>query len=263
MFQYLGRNFFYGYQNIGKKLSEFKDPIDKKEIWNLFRTIWYNAWRDGIVSLSGYLSGQASVILCSLYLSLTETGAYSIGMQIANVIAMLSSTLYGTYQPAIQSNWLKRDMDKVREIMCLIVSVYVISFLLGAILVLTIGFPLLKLIRPEVIIGVPLMLGIFLGQFVLQFRNCYTSYFSCTNRLDYMSSFIFSSLLYLVITFILLDYFKMESWGLVVGQIISQCLFNIWYWPIKAHRELNLGWSNTWTVLCGIFQNGKASFIKK
>ncbi|MBR1543003.1 MAG: hypothetical protein IJ628_10400 [Bacteroidaceae bacterium] len=239
VFQTLGNRYFYSYQNIRQQLNRITRKVNTKEVKELFRTIWYNAWRDGLVSLSIYLSGQASVIICSLYLSLSETGTYSVGLQIANVVAIFSATLYTTYQPALQHNWIKKNMDEVRRIMRLIVLTYIITFFTGSIAVITVGLPILKLIRPEVIISTELMAGLFISQFIIQFRNCYTSYFSCTNRLDYMPHFVFASVLTIILSIVFIQWGNMKTWGLIIAQIISQCIFNIWYWPIKAHREMH------------------------
>lgn len=240
VFRYLGKYYFYQYRGIGDKLKTIKETTENSVIKDLFKTVWYNAWRDGVVSISIYLSGQVSVILCSLYLSLTETGIYSIGLQIANVVGSLASTLYVTYQPALQSNWIKNNLHEVRKIMSTILNVYILSFIVGVIGVIMVGLPLLKLVKPDVIIGVPLMLGIFLSQFFLRYRDCYTSYFSCTNRLIYMPAFIISSVCCVVLSLVFLHFFDYNIWGLIVAQIVSQCLFNVWYWPLKAHRELHL-----------------------
>lgn len=180
VFRMLGKNAFYKYQGIGEKLKEVTEPVQNSVIKKTFQTIWFNAWRDGVVSLSSYLSGQATVILCSLYLSLTDTGIYSIGMQIANVVLMLSSTLYVTYQPSLQSNWIKRNIPEVKRIMTLIERVFILSFVAGVILVVTIGLPILRYIKPDVIIGVPVLLGLFLGQFLIGYRDCFTSFFWVT-----------------------------------------------------------------------------------
>lgn len=255
VYQFLGNHYFYSYQGIKKQLANITHKIDFSEIKELFKTVWYNAWRDGVVSLSSYLSGQASVILCSLYLTLSETGIYSVGMQIANVVSMLAATPYATYQPSIQSNWVKKNLDQVRRIMTIIIFVYICSFWLAAFLVVIVGLPILKFIKPEMVIGVLLMMGVFLSQFLIQFRNCYTSYFSCTNRLDYMSAFIVSSFLGLLMSVIFMEYFDLKVWGLVWGQIVSQCMFNIWYWPMKAHKELGLSWVNFISILRNVLSS--------
>lgn len=238
VFRFLGKYYFYRFQGIGEKLREIKEPTEKSVMNKLFKTVWYNAWRDGMVSISIYLSGQVSVIICSFYLSLTDTGIYSIGLQIANVVGSLASTLYITYQPALQSNLIKNNLYEVRKIMSTILKVYILSFVIGVFGVMVFGLPLLKLIKPDVIIDSPLMLGILFCQFILNYRDCYTSYFSCTNRLIYMPSFLISSCTCVLLSIIFLQFYEMKIWGLIISQLASQIIFNAWYWPYKAHREL-------------------------
>ena len=238
IFRFLGRFYFYKYENIGDSLDKIQETTSNDVISKLFKTIWYNAWRDGFVSLSVYLSGQATVIICSFYLTLTETGVYSVGIQIANVIGSLAATLYVTYQPSIQSFWVKGNISEVRRIMRTIVRVFVISFAVGVLVTIYVGLPVLRIFKPDFVIGVFLMLGMFLAQFILRFRDCFTSYFSCTNRLIYMPSFVISSGLCVLLSIIFLHFFDMKIWGLVLAQIVSQLLFNAWYWPVKAIKEL-------------------------
>lgn len=241
VFRFLGKNSFFKYKGIGEQLAKVKTPIDNGKIKQYFTTIWYNAWRDGVVALSVYLFGQASVILCSLYLSLTETGMYSIGLQIANVVQALSTTLYVTYQPSLQSNWVKGNKTGVKRLMLRIIKVFIASYLVCVVGVIFIGIPLLKLIKPDVIISIPLMLGIFVSYFILGYRDSFTSYFSCTNRLIYVPAFIISSVACVLLSIVLMQWGGMNVWGLVVAQIASQLVFNAWYWSVKAHRELNIG----------------------
>lgn len=257
VFQILGNYGFYNYKGIKTSLDKVTQRVNKAEIKELFMTIWYNAWRDGIISLSFYLSSQATVILCSLYLSLKETGIYSVGMQIASVVSMLASTLYATYQPSMQSNWLKKNIDEVQRILTLILFVFISTFLMGAMAVIFVGLPILRLIRPDMVIGMCLMSGIFISQFILQFRNCYTSYFSCTNRLDYMPSFLISSVVGLLLSVIFMQFFTMKAWGLILGQIVSQLVFNAWYWAWKAHRELHLNMRLFLSISQDIIVNSK------
>ncbi len=240
VFRALGKYTFYKYKGIGDKLDQITSPVDKGVIKKLFTTIWYNAWRDGVVAISGYLVGQASVILCSMYLTLTETGMYSIGLQIANVVQSFSATLYVTYQPALQSNWVKGDKEKVKSLMLRIVKVYLLTYIIGVLGVITVGLPILRLIKPDVIISIPLMLAIFASCFILGYRDSFTSYFSCSNRLIYVRAFVLSSILCVVLAVILMQWGNMSVWGLVVAQIISQLIFNAWFWSLKAHRELNI-----------------------
>ena len=65
---------------------------------------------------------------------------------------------------------------------------------------LLIGLPILRLIKPETIVSVPILLGLSLYQFILKFRNCYTSYFSCTNRIWYVRSFAISAIICILLS---------------------------------------------------------------
>ena len=34
-------------------------------------------------------------------------------------------------------------------------------------------------------------------------------------------------------------------WGLILSQLVSQVVYNGWYWTAKAHREMELGLGDT------------------
>ena len=93
VFRLLGKKYFYQYKNIGYELSRLKKKIPRGEIWEMVGIVWHNAWRDGLISFSNYFCIQASTIICSFYLSLAETGAYSIGVQLATAIAVIAGTM--------------------------------------------------------------------------------------------------------------------------------------------------------------------------
>lgn len=245
IYRQLGKFYFYRYENIGEKLKKNYCPFDKKASRQLLTTMWYNAWREGLIQISIYLSEQASVIICSFYLTLKQTGSYSLSLQIANAVATLSATLYGVYQPYMQAAYLNRDMDKMKHSMAAILFTLTLLMGLGVILTLLVGLPILKYVKPGVVVSTPLLLGIFLNQFILRFRNCYSSYLSCTNRLIYMKSFVVSSFLCLILYIIFMGPFHLGVWGIVLAQVISQCIYNFWYWPYFVHKELKLGFRDT------------------
>ena len=76
--------------------------------------------------------------------------------------------------------------------------------------------------------------------FVLNFRNCYTSYFSCTNRIPYVKAFLISSFTCILLAYISMGILNMGMWGIIAAQLISQLMYNAWAWMIKAHKEMKL-----------------------
>ena len=240
-FRMLGKRKFFRYESIGERLGEVEAKTTRAEFVSLFKTVWHNAWRDGLVSLSNYLCNQASTIICSLYLSLTVTGIYSLGVQVATAVATIAATLYTACQPKLQSAYVNREYDVMRETMSLIVGVFLVLFLIGTVLVATVGLPVLAWIKPESVIGVGVYLALSLYQMILGFRNCYTSYFSCTNRILYMWAFLATSIACVALQLVFVGWLGWGIWGLVAAQIVSQLAFNAWYWPCKAHKELGMG----------------------
>ena len=245
VFRILGKYFFYSYKNIGQELNKIEVKTPLSEIREMFSIVWHNAWRDGAISLCNYLSNQVSTIICSMYLPLSETGVYSIGVQIASAIAQIAGTLYSSYQPELQAAYINKNIKKQQKIMSIIVTSCVILFVIGTVGMIIVGIPILRFIKPTAVVSVPVLLGLCVYQFILKYRNCYTSYFSCTNRILYMNSFILSAAICVLLSFIAIGPLKLGVWGLIGAQIISQCIYNVWHWPIATHKELHYSMFDT------------------
>ncbi len=262
VFRLLGKRRFYRWQGLGRRLREEREKVSGREVKALFLTVWHNAWREGLISLSNYLSSQAGTLICSLYLSLAETGVYSIGVQMATAIANVASALYTAYQPALQEAYVVRSQERVRRIMSLIVVSFLCLFVLGTAGVATVIIPLLRLLKPDAVVSMPVFFALCLYQGVLFFRNCYTSYFSCTNRILYMKAFLLSALFSVGLSFLATANLRMGVWGLIGAQILIQLSYNAWAWPMKAHREMGMpmpemakmGWQESMNKLREIFQ---------
>ena len=244
VFRILGKQKFYKYENIGEKINSIDYYPTGAEMEELLGVVWHNAWRDGAISICNYFCNQASTIICSMYLSLAETGIYALGVQIASAIAQIAGALYTAYQPTLQEAYISKNDDKMRQSMSIIVTSYIYLFLLGTLVVVVLGIPFLRIIKPGITIRASIILGLCAFQFMMKFRNCYTSYFSCTNRINYLNGFVVSSVLTIVLSLIFTGHMSLGMWGLIAAQIISQGVYNVWHWPLLAHKELNYSFSD-------------------
>lgn len=238
VFRLLGKYHFYKYQGIGEKLSVIKTKTSFAKLKEVFLIVWHNAWRDGLIAICDYLCSQASVIICSMYLPLSETGVYSIGVQLATAINQISKTLYTAKQPELQNAYVNSDTKTMRNTMKSIVVTFVFLFILCVIGFILVGRPLLRLVKPSAVVSIPIFLGISLYQIMLGFRDCHASYFSCTNRILYLKSYIISAISGVILSFAAMSTLKAGVWGLIAAQIISQGAYNVWYWPLRAYKEL-------------------------
>lgn len=128
-FRILGKYKFYQYKDIGRHLNEININVGKEEIKTLFFTVWHNAWREGVITICNYLSNQASTLICSMFFTLSETGIYSLGVQIASAISTVASALYSAYQPTLQAAYVRQDKDKMRNTMSMVVVTYILCLL--------------------------------------------------------------------------------------------------------------------------------------
>lgn len=240
IFRLLGKYYFSRYKGIGKELDGISEKISKKERNQLINIVWHNAWREGIISISNFLNIQATTLICSMFFTLSQTGLYSITNQFAMAIAVISGTLYMASQPEIQSSYINGDRKRTKSTMSFITMSIVYLFVIGIIGTLIIILPVMEIIKPEMKIPVPIFLGLSCYHFILKIRDCYCSYFSSTNRIIYIKSYILSSFICIALSLLFCYATNWGVCGLVISQILSQVIYNIWYWPRKAHLDMGL-----------------------
>lgn len=238
IFRYLGKNKFYQYKDIGKQILKVRYDFSKYDVKETFYVVWHNAWRDGVIAISNFCTDQFSTMLCAMYVSLRETGAYAIVLQIVSAIAIFSSMVYNAYQPRLQSAWTINDTRNIRNTMSIIVSSYIFLFVIGVCAFVSVVYPLLVYFKLQNTISLMLCMLICLYQFLFGLRNCYTSYFSCSNRIIYLRAFVCSSFLFCFISFICGEYLELGLNGIVLSQLISQGIFNFWYWIKLGNEEM-------------------------
>lgn len=78
--------------------------------------MWPNAWRDGLVTVTAYLTGQATVLMSSGFLTLYETGIYSFSMQVVNALISIASGMFSAYVSAIQSAYVSRNRKVMKDL---------------------------------------------------------------------------------------------------------------------------------------------------
>ena len=143
LYRIIAKRSFYRFKGIGDGLNKITVKIPKTEVKEMFLTVWYNAWREGLVSLSNYLSNQACTIIMSLYMPLTQTGAYSLGVQISTAVAQVAGAMYRSNQPVLQSAYINNNKKAQKRTMSLIVFSFASLDVIGIFLATFIGLPIL------------------------------------------------------------------------------------------------------------------------
>lgn len=217
-------------------------PVDFLAIKDIFLTIFHIAWRDGLVQLAIYASTQATSILSSLFLGLSETGTYSILLQFSNAIYSFASAYPNSFFPAMQSAYAEKKMQEQRHYVCTGVVGYWVLSVLGCVGVCLLVLPLLPLFKPGVTIDVCLFvfMAIYLGLLNQHFIFC--NYIVCMNEIPYMWGYILAAVFGTGLVCLFCGVFGMGAYGIIMGQAISQLVYNNWKWPAYLCNKIGFSY---------------------
>lgn len=233
---------FFQYEGIGFRLKQLNEKVSLKDAFGLFKTIWYNAWRDGLVSLSNYLSGQATVVVASVFLTLSETGIYSISIQLITAVSTIAAVYFSSSQPAMQSSYICGNLRRLKKQLSDSLVFFLLGYITMLFLLLLVGVPVLHLFGEgeRISISVLLCLGVYYCLFKHQ-QLC-ASFIAGTNKIPYVAPFVVGGMLGVALSSILCGVFNMGVWGLIFGQAVPQLLYNCWKWPVAACEIVGTTW---------------------
>src|SRR5690606_4576302 len=112
----------------------------------------------------------------------------------------------------------------------------------GGVSLLVLGEYVLDLINSNTsLLSFSQIFFLLLYNFVLTNHQRSTNYISLSNVQPYVNSYIISSILSILFSFILM-YFGVGIWGLILSNLIVQISYNGWKWPKEAFKrnKLNL-----------------------
>lgn len=230
------------HDDISEGIASDKSDVTLPEIRGVIRDIAPIAWRTGVEQISLFASSQGASLISSLNLSLADTARYSLGLQIANAIATVSYAFIRTYYPSYQSSYASGDIGRQREIVKRGLPMYWICEIILSIGVALIGLPVLSYARPSSV--PPLGLFVFISVYValLNHHSVFCNLILSTNRIPFLRSFVISSAAGVIFAALLSFEGVLGVYGLVLGQMIPQLVYNNWKWPLFVMKELNLSY---------------------
>jgi len=228
---------------------------------HLLKTMWFNAWRDGLVTLTSFFNGQATVLLCSNFLSLYETGIYSFSIQVINAITAIANALMGAYSPAMQSAYVTKNKSMAKNLYAKAMAGFYLVCLCGFTGFLFIGIPIIAFLRKDFVINREYFAIIALANFLFVRHRDSAWFISNMNKLPYTFSFTIFGILSIICTFIGLYFFNLQIWGLILIPFFCQSVFNNWYWNFVVNKYLET--TEYQLILLGLIQLKKKvlSFI--
>ena len=238
------------------KFGDFYSKSEKYSRRHIISMMWPNAWRDGLVTITRYLNGQATVLLCSNYLNLYETGIYSFSMQVINAILSISDGMMSAYIPAIQSAYTTGEKNVMKNLYEKATGSFYVLSICGLTIFTLIGIPIVRLLRHDFIIQRSAYIVLAFSMWLMCRHGNSTWFISTMNKLPFTFSFVLSGIASIILTFVFMDYFRMGVWGLILGTLIVQSLYNNWKWNYVVNEYLD---TNEWLLV----KSGIKSLMRK
>lgn len=212
------------------------------EVRSVLGTVSHVAWRDGFVQLACYASTQAMSIVGSLTLGLAETGTYSVLLQFGNAVYNFAGAYPKSFFPAFQAAHASHDVERQRAIVSKGVVAYWGLFLFGVTGVSLVIMPLLPFIKEGFVPDLPLFLALCLYLGLWNQHSLFCSYIIGMNEIPYVRGYVCAALVGVPLSYALSGPLGWGSWGLVIGQAISQALYNNWKWPMYLTARLGVSY---------------------
>lgn len=206
---------------------------------DLKRIVWRSARDMGIVQLGNYLSVRAGVLIVSSFVGLGAAATYGLTIQVTMVVVIVSSMLFGLNLPHITSEQALRNYPVVKQLMKKSLLMANAIYLVSAVLFLLLGNFLLGIVTHNTHFLPTALLALYLFTALLEMNySICTSYLTTKNNTIFLNSMIISGVSIMVLSCILTYYFHMGILGVILSQLIVQCAYNNWRWPVEVYREL-------------------------
>lgn len=235
--RYLSYYYFFTTE-MKQTLSQYKVTLSEKK--ELFLTLWHNAKKLGITTISGYLSYGASMFLAGIYLSLNEVASYGLMMQLVSLIGGVAGVMFTIYQPRFASLRVAKNNESFRKEVAYTMCTFYILYFVGSILLIFLAPYAIQLIGSDTVLPGASILFVCIAIRLLDYNFwnlCQT--IIAGNDFPFLKSCLLTGLGITIGCYIALAWLHWGIWGIVISTGLAQSAYNNWYWPRRILRQMN------------------------
>lgn len=231
--------YFDNYENIKGSLNSVAVKTPWSEIKKTFGIIWFNASKDGLVTLSSFLNTQANTLICSSVLGLATTGSYGLSVQLSAIAASVAGIPFSSALPKLQEKAAKQDLEGSQRLFSGTMTLLFFSFIVLTVIVILM-LPIIKWLKPTITLDASMLLAVFLLALINQIYQYSASLISTFNTLPYTKAFIITSVAAVVLSYLLTRITSLGIWALIIAPIIVSLAYNFWKWPSYVLKLYNV-----------------------
>lgn len=214
-------------------------PPAKTEVRKLLKIIWPNTWRVGVFLFSNYLTVNANTAICLAAFGLAANARYGLSVQLMTIASSMAITWVYVKRPLLGQHLVRQDLAAVRQIFWPRLWLQNLTFLVLAAGVVFCGSWAMNWIGGgKEILSMSWLAVLMLSSFLMLQFSSWGTLMATGNNLAYLWPTVATNVLSLVLSLLLVYFTTLGLGALVLGPLLAGVLFNFWYWPAYAAREI-------------------------
>lgn len=221
----------------GKAIKQESLKARINETIEIFKSIWHNAKKTGIVMLCSYATNQSLTLICSGYLGVEETASYGLCLQVITAIVSVGGIMFSASQPQMINQMVTGQNEEYRKTFSMSIFIFWFVSVVGMIAFGVVSQPLLTVLQSET--KIPIAMYAFMCVYMLLEHNHgeFTAYFTMRNSIVYLYPYIISSILIAGGSFVV-AVLGGNIYSLMVVHFVVQIAYNNWKWPRDAMKGM-------------------------
>lgn len=236
--RFLSYRYFYD-KEIRDKINN--QNITRQEKFELFKIIWFNAKKLGLVFVGAYAVNKLGIFFAGMFLSLPEVASYGLLVQIGSIISGISLTYFNAEQPKFAQ---LRTENKNKELILNLASsmnIYYILNIIGFTSLILLGPWFLKIIDSHT--SLPTSIIILVYGIILLLENnhgAFATFIVTGNKIPFVESSLIAGAIICIGTYFILKYTTTGLMGIIAVQGICQLTYSNWKWPYVVCKEFKI-----------------------
>lgn len=213
--------------------------VEAESTKDILKAISPNAIKVGLTDLGSFLVNKSSLIIGSLFLTLEETAYYGISLQVVTILIACSTVFYQSITPKIAQYRSQKDFTALRTLYIKATTSFLATFIVGGILLITLGDFGLQLIGSEThFIPCNMLIVLLLVNLLGKNHAIAAGFISADNRIPFFIPSLISGIGTVVLLWIFMSIFNFGIWGMLMAPGIVQIAYQNWKWPYMVIKEL-------------------------
>lgn len=228
--------------DLKSKIDSF--VISKEEKISLFKTVWHNARKLGLVFIGAYAINKFSLFLAGVYLPLQDIASYGLMIQFVGLISTIAGTLFSINQSRFSALRVSDQKSKLLKEFAYNMNIYYLLFIFGVLFLIFVCPWLLLFIGANVKLPSIMIMCIFSIIVLLEGNHSNFAGFIITkNDIPFVKSSLIAGAAIVIGDYFSLEFTTFGILGLVVVQGISQLVYANWKWPYEVCKEFGISFS--------------------